>query len=614
MLKNKLLRTVSIVLTSISAADTAEFTLVDKKAGIKPAPLILFPDAPPFTRKAAIDLADYIEKTCGTRPEWIDGPPRQFPDRAIWVGYQPALDSLFPDIDFDFQHPEEIVIAASEKHLVIAGRDRWDTNHLIAQINGKRIEGIQQEYGTVNAIYTFLHDQLGVRWLWPGDLGEDIFPQESIRFATFRYRCHPTLRFRAGLFSYSRLAPRGSYGRSQKWTRRQRLQLGSLEMEGGHGFRDWWERFHETHPEYFALQPDGTRSGFPQPKNAKLCQSNPEVPQQWLADVEEALKQNPNQHVFNASPNDGWASGHCVCEPCRAWDHPDGELRSFHWKGTTQKLPALSDRHVRFANTCARLLKQRYPDRDYYVMMLAYGHSRPAPIREVPAENVIVASVANFLNRDGLIDRGSTRGSTHKEQYTAWSKVAKHMMWRPNVGDPAGWPQGQPDVVLIQATEDFKLIGEKAMGIFVDMVWEHWATHGPQYYLMAHLLWDPSQDGQAILQNYYQRAFGPAAPELEAYWNLMEETRNIFWASERAYPDVYDKAFFDRAYALLEQASRKVADEPGAIRGADRFRPHRPGSHPLHDRHSRWHDPILERRQKRTGERTRRLGKNRATL
>ena len=36
MLKNKLLRTVSIVLTSISAADTAEFTLVDKKAGIKP--------------------------------------------------------------------------------------------------------------------------------------------------------------------------------------------------------------------------------------------------------------------------------------------------------------------------------------------------------------------------------------------------------------------------------------------------------------------------------------------------------------------------------------------------------------------------------------------------
>ena len=115
---------------------------------------------------------------------------------------------------------------------------------------------------------------------------------------------------------------------------------------------------------------------------------------------------------------------------------------------------------------------------------------------------------------------------------------------------------------LTQTIEDFKLVGEKAMGIFVDMVWEHWATHGPQYYLMAHLLWDPSQDGQVVLQNYYQRAFGLAAAELEAYWNLAEETRSIFWAGDRAYPDVYDKAFFDRAYAILEQASRKVMDEP----------------------------------------------------
>ena len=315
--KFRLLLIFSIMLTLTSAVDTAGFVLVDKKAGIKPAPLILFPDAPPFTREAAGDLADYIEKACGTRPEWIDGLPGQIPERAIWVGYQPALDSLFPKTNFDFQYPEEIVIAANENYLVIAGRDRWDPSYLVAQINGKRIEGVQQEYGTVNAIYTFLHDQLGVRWLWPGELGEDIVTQKSIRFPIFTYRYHPSLRYRAGLFSYSRLAPKGKYGRSQKWTRRQRLQLGSLEMEGGHGFSDWWERFHETNPEYFALQPDGTRSGFPRPKNTKLCQSNPEVPKQWLADVEEALKRNPNQHVFNASPNDGWSSGHCVCEPCR---------------------------------------------------------------------------------------------------------------------------------------------------------------------------------------------------------------------------------------------------------------------------------------------------------
>ena len=56
-----------------------------------------------------------------------------------------------------------------------------------------------------------------------------------------------------------------------------------------------------------------------------------------------------------------WASGHCICENCLAWDHPDGEPRVFHWKNKAQQRPALSDRDVTFANKLADLLKQRYP-------------------------------------------------------------------------------------------------------------------------------------------------------------------------------------------------------------------------------------------------------------
>ena len=114
-----------------------------------------------------------IKKVCGSRPELIEKTPQEQPDLAIWIGYQPALDVLFPHADFDFQHPEEILIAANDKHLVIAGRDRWDPGHLVVEgIDGK-IEGRQQEYGTVNAIYTFLQERLGVRWLWPGELGKE---------------------------------------------------------------------------------------------------------------------------------------------------------------------------------------------------------------------------------------------------------------------------------------------------------------------------------------------------------------------------------------------------------------------------------------------------------
>ncbi|MCA1808813.1 MAG: hypothetical protein LC725_05080, partial [Lentisphaerae bacterium] len=96
----------------------AQSELVLVEDGRSVAPIVVFENAPPLTRQAAEELAYYIEKTSGARPEVIQGQPAPLPDKAIWVGYQPALDKIFPELDFDFQHPEEILIAANDKHLV----------------------------------------------------------------------------------------------------------------------------------------------------------------------------------------------------------------------------------------------------------------------------------------------------------------------------------------------------------------------------------------------------------------------------------------------------------------------------------------------------------------
>lgn len=516
----------TVVLCVDAPSGAAELVLVEE--GVSRAPIVIFEDAPPLTRRAADELAGYIEKTSGAKPKIIEGEPRPIPEQAIWVGYQPVLEKLFSDVDFEFRHPEEIVITANENHLVIAGRDRWNPKHLVAEVRDEQIVGKQQEYGTINAVYTFLQNHLGVRWLWPGELGEDIVERKTVALGPFEHRHHPQIRARGGLFHFSSLGNRG-YGRSHAWTRRQRLQLDSLHQPGGHAFGDWWDRFHEEHPDYFALQPDGTRSGFPRPKYAKLCQSNPAVWKQWLGDVETQLKKDPTRTVFSGSPNDSWLSGHCVCEKCSAWDDPDGEPRMFHWKGMNRKHVALSDRHVRFANHLARQLKQRYPGQDYYVLMLSYGHSRPVPVEAVPADNVIMSSVANFFGRTHLKDRGSTWGTTHREQLAGWGKVASHLMWRPNTGSPAGWQQGLPDLHTHQTIEDLKFVAANhCIGIYIDSVWEHWATHGPQYYAMAQLTWDPDQDGQAVLDDYYRRGFGPAGNEVKAYYSLFERSRQSF--------------------------------------------------------------------------------------
>lgn len=511
---------IAVIFLSSTVHSFAGFPLVDPENNVDIAPVILFKDAPAITRQVAEELVDYLEKTTGQKPQLLIGAPDPLPDRAIWLGIQPELKQAFPALNTGFTHPEEILIAANDRHLVIAGRDVWDPDHLEVEGIDEKIHGKQQEYGTANAIYTFLRDQIGIRWLWPGELGEDIPQQKTVIIENMEYRFHPPIRGRAGGFNYSTLSNRG-YGKAHDWARKQRIQLSSLAIGGGHGFGDWWEHYHEKHPEIFALQPDGTRSGHPSPRNAKLCQSNPLVWDLWLEGVEEQLEADPTQFIFNGSPNDGWSSGHCTCEKCRAWDHPDGEPRLMHWYHYREERPALSDRHVTFANTLAGKLKEKYPDKDYYVMMLSYGHSRPAPVEARPAENVIMVSVANFYGRSGLIDRGSTWGTPHREQFEAWGKLSHHLMWRPNTGSPAGWQQGLPDVSIHQTIDDIKSLHKNnGIGIYIDAVWEHWATQGPQLYAMAQLLWDPEQDGEKILDDYYTRAFGTAAGDIREYFTL----------------------------------------------------------------------------------------------
>lgn len=557
-----------IAIMVVAATSSAEeLVLVDR--GVAPAPIIVYHDAPPRTMDAAVELAAHIEKISGARPKIVTGEPDPVPERAIWVGVQPRLLKLFPKMDFSFSHPEEILIAANDSHLVIAGRDRWDPAHMEGRGRLAKITGKQQEYGTVNAVYTFLQDRLGVRWLWPDETGEDIIPQERIAISPFEYRYHPQIRARSGMLVRLSLGDNRE-GPDELWARRQRVQLDSLELLGGHGFTDWWDKYHVAHPDYFALQPDGTRGLYYTAENAKLCDSNPAVWAQWLVEVEQRLVADPTLRVFNVSPNDGYDGGHCVCERCRSWDRPGGELFTWRWKGVTKEWPAITDRQVTFANALARKLRQRFPERDLCVQLHAYGYSRPPPIAAVPDENVIISSVANFhLRGDGV---GDDRTKSMR-QFEAWAKKARRLAWRPNLGNPVGLQWGMPDIALKQAAEDFRFVADNGcVGLFFDMLWGHWATQGPYYYLISQLAWDPRRNASAVMEDYYRRGFGPASGPIRDYWTLMEETRMAFVKEvpnrHRAFhiPRRYTPDFFTRAGALLDRAESMLGDAPEKYR------------------------------------------------
>ncbi len=67
------------------------------------------------------------------------------------------------------------------------------------------------------------------------------------------------------------------------------------------------------------------------------------------------------------------------------------------WQGVSQEYVALSDRDVMFANILARKLRERYPDKDYYVSILGYGPTRPAPIKNKPDANVVMVHCSNWF-------------------------------------------------------------------------------------------------------------------------------------------------------------------------------------------------------------------------
>ncbi len=553
-----------------SEVRAAALVLVDKGASL--APIIVFKDAPPRTRQAADELAAYIEKVGGAKPTVIEGLPDPLPTHAIWIGFQPKLKELFPKIDFDFKYPEEILIAANEHYLVIAGRDRWDPQHIVLKdrAGNPTIGGWQQEFGTVNAVYTFLQDYLDVRWLWPGEMGVDIIRKEKIAFAPFEYRYHPQIRWRSAILGFS--TPGDGRGIAHDWSRLQRMLLDSANLTGrwggtNQGFGNWWERFHKTHPEYLALQPDGTRSGFPRPGTEKICQSNPAVWDQWLADVAQQLEEDPTRTVFCASINDSNTSGHCICEKCCAWDVPEAKKRMLSWDGLSQDYVALSDREVMFANTLARKLRQRYPDKDYYVTILGYGPTRPAPLKNKPDNNVIMLLVSNWFAGLGDNDHASYDGEKSSQQFADWAATGVKMVYRPNLPGEGGVGYMLPDVPLGRAMETIRYVADhNCSGICLDTFHECWPTQGPLYYLLAHLAWNPYQDGCAVMDDYYRRGFGPAAGQLKAYWTLLEETRNRMVDGKLTFPQAYDAAFYKRASSLLDEADAVVAKAPEIYR------------------------------------------------
>ena len=103
--------------------------------------------------------------------------------------------------------------------------------------------------------------------------------------------------------------------------------------------------------------------------------------------------------------------------------------------------------------------------------------------------------------------------------------------------------------------------------------WADWLYDIQNLYAAGKLMWDPSEDIDAVMEEYYTKFFGPSAVPVRQFHNEMELAwaKHGFqpgkWDYQRVWKETYPPEFVDRMMGLLKEAVRLAGkQEPYAYR------------------------------------------------
>jgi len=400
--------------------------------------------------------------------------------------------------------------------------------------------------GTRFAAITFLERFCGVRWLWPGDLGSIHPLTPSLAVGPIDATDAPALRIRklrdmGGGSKRFETDPATGRIRGKNSGRRAETSIALLQRDlethlqrhdvalpwfdlmrtgqsylagASHAYAGWWDRSGAKDPGWFSLQPTGRRTQ--KPPREQFCQSAPGLATAMAEEAVRKFTKDPQHEVVSIAPNDVGVNSYCFCEACRKKDPVNGQLmavRSLIGGVSFFSLyPALSDRMTGFFAEVAREVDRLRPGAK--VGVTAYSAFRPAPLAaRLPANSLLVFVGTNYFDQFIL--------DNDRRNWDGWASHAGEMILRPNTLHQG---HAMPAVFVKRLSRDLKHCYQTGMiGADYDSIVHHWATQGLNYYVLAKLLWDPSQDVEAIVQDYCKNGFGPAAGTIREYFAALEE-------------------------------------------------------------------------------------------
>lgn len=382
--------------------------------------------------------------------------------------------------------------------------------------------------GTLFGVYELLRRYVGVRWLWPGELGTFVPSAERVEISDPLDEMHtPGVNMRN--FGWQVLATDVQRGANPELERigftreglknyhhdlavylsRHRLGRSERHVISRHEFIGWWEKHGEEHPEWFMLNAQGERGPLPGActKNVAPCVSNPDlhryiVEEHWLGPGHDLRLGDVDTRVF------------CHCDECRAWDvEPDQPLPEF-----VKYDPVVSNRYARFWNTIAEMAAEKDPD--VVVTTFLYWNYMPAPAGDITLHPNIYGEFAPWSHWYRFYPMIPEADQWLREQWLGWRKTGIRVAYRPNTFH-GGYVM--PYLSTRQAGEFFQFAYENGMREFhFDSLFGHWSTRGPMLYMFMRLSWQPDLDIDEVLAEYYS-GFGPAADHVRAYFDYWED-------------------------------------------------------------------------------------------
>lgn len=491
----------------------------------KPMTVIVIPDKPvDCVKRAAEELQYHVKEASGATLEIVsESAGAKTEQGCIYLGACKATTSV--GIVTDKLTRNGFIIRTVGANFFLAGRDTaylWYAHDMPA------------ETGTLLAVYNFLDRQMGVRWLWPGKLGE-VIPKAStisvgkldqtvvLPLISSRFYPHS---WDAG---WSNQQVCDQFQKDEHLWEQRHYFSWDPSISARHSFGKYWERFGKSHPEYFNMLPDGTRRSDPHyvgggnPMYISMCVSESNLWNQIIEDWKAArTKRSPNIYV---SEND--TPGRCCCPRCMSWDVPDKGLnipwekrleyakRDFAKKsdGWYTNLGRLSDRYAKFYMEVLKLARQIDPN--VYVMGYAYANYTEPPLQTKLDDHIVICYVGGIM-----YPWTPEKIQKDKDMWVAWANTGASLSWRPNFMLDG---HNMPIFIARKLGNLFSYFHKRGMiGTYFDSNMGQYGTRGPNLYVLARMEYAVGKPVDEILDEYYG-AFGPAEAAVREYFSYWEK-------------------------------------------------------------------------------------------